>query len=351
MPALSRRTIRAASARASIARRRRRAVRLERSRRTTRAGTSPLSRRRERAALPRATRSTRRSRRSRARDDGERYFFELALLHEDMHGEALLMTLQTLGLPAPRSARRAAPRAAPRAARDVDVRRRRVRAWAAPRRARAFVFDNEKWAHRGRASSRSRSPSRAVTQGEFARFVEDDGYARRSGRRGPHGACCGRPALLEREARLARAPLRPLDAARARARRWSTCRCTRRRPIAAGRAGACRPRPNGSSPRAVARSAPGDRQAALDATGLRQIGGVWEWTSSAFAPYPGFSADPYEDYSRAVVPARTTCCAAAASPRAPRLVHDRFRNFYLPERADVFAGFRTCALERLSAVR
>jgi hypothetical protein len=31
----------------------------------------------------------------------DRYFFELALLHEDMHGEALLMTLQTLGLPPP----------------------------------------------------------------------------------------------------------------------------------------------------------------------------------------------------------------------------------------------------------
>ena len=33
--------------------------------------------------------------------DGDRYFFELALYHEDMHGEALLMTLQTLGLPLP----------------------------------------------------------------------------------------------------------------------------------------------------------------------------------------------------------------------------------------------------------
>src|SRR6185295_4594237 len=31
-------------------------------------------------------------------EGGERYFFELALLHEDMHGEAFLMTLQTLGL-------------------------------------------------------------------------------------------------------------------------------------------------------------------------------------------------------------------------------------------------------------
>jgi iron(II)-dependent oxidoreductase len=31
----------------------------------------------------------------------QRYPFELALYHEDMHGEALLMTLQTLGLPPP----------------------------------------------------------------------------------------------------------------------------------------------------------------------------------------------------------------------------------------------------------
>ena len=30
----------------------------------------------------------------------KRYFFALSLLHEDMHGEALLMTLQALGLPA-----------------------------------------------------------------------------------------------------------------------------------------------------------------------------------------------------------------------------------------------------------
>ena len=33
--------------------------------------------------------------------DGDRYFHELALYHEDMHGEALLMTLQTLALPPP----------------------------------------------------------------------------------------------------------------------------------------------------------------------------------------------------------------------------------------------------------
>src|SRR5471030_2746880 len=39
--------------------------------------------------------------RLRTAPEESRYFFKLALLHEDMHGEALLMTLQTLGLPAP----------------------------------------------------------------------------------------------------------------------------------------------------------------------------------------------------------------------------------------------------------
>ena len=42
--------------------------------------------------------------------------------------------------------------------------------------------------------------------------------------------------------------------------------------------------------------------------------------------------------------ARTRCCAAAAGRRAPRLLRNTWRNFYTPDRRDVWAGFRTCAL-------
>jgi EgtB-related family protein len=74
------------------------------------------------------------------------------------------------------------------------------------------------------------------------------------------------------------------------------------------------------------------------------IGGVWEWTSSAFEPYAGFSPDPYEDYSEPWFGTHRVLRGGSFFTR-PRLVHPRFRNFYRPERADAFAGLRTCALQ------
>jgi len=74
------------------------------------------------------------------------------------------------------------------------------------------------------------------------------------------------------------------------------------------------------------------------------IGGVWEWTSSPFTPYPKFAPDPYRDYSQPWFHSHYAMRGGSFATRS-RLVHNRFRNFYLPGRNDVFAGFRTCALE------
>jgi EgtB-related family protein len=75
-----------------------------------------------------------------------------------------------------------------------------------------------------------------------------------------------------------------------------------------------------------------------------QWGDVWEWTASAFAPFPGFSADPYADYSQPWFHTHKVLKGASfATPR--RLVHPQFRNFFVAERADVFAGFRTCRMD------
>jgi iron(II)-dependent oxidoreductase len=79
--------------------------------------------------------------------------------------------------------------------------------------------------------------------------------------------------------------------------------------------------------------------------GCRQmLGNIWEWTSSTFAPYPGFVCDPYREYSEPWFGTRKVLRGGSFATPA-RLVHNTWRNFYTPDRHDIFAGFRTCAIE------
>ncbi len=77
--------------------------------------------------------------------------------------------------------------------------------------------------------------------------------------------------------------------------------------------------------------------------GCRQIiGNVWEWTSSSFTPYPGFTSDPYKEYSQPWFGTHRVLrggCWATTS----LLIRNTWRNFYTPDRRDVWSGFRTCA--------
>jgi iron(II)-dependent oxidoreductase len=79
------------------------------------------------------------------------------------------------------------------------------------------------------------------------------------------------------------------------------------------------------------------------ASGCRQmIGNTWEWTDSTFNPYPGFVVDPYKEYSEPWFGTHKVLRGGSfATPR--RLIRNTWRNFYTPDRSDVFAGFRTCA--------
>jgi iron(II)-dependent oxidoreductase len=73
-------------------------------------------------------------------------------------------------------------------------------------------------------------------------------------------------------------------------------------------------------------------------------GRVWEWTSSRFGPYPGFAADPYEEYSAPWFAEEHRVLRGGSFATPPRLLRRTWRNFYKPERADMFCGFRTCAI-------
>ena len=69
---------------------------------------------------------------------------------------------------------------------------------------------------------------------------------------------------------------------------------------------------------------------------------MWEWAASRFLPYPGFAPHPYRDYFAPWFGSRQALRGACAAT-APHRYHPKYRNFFTPERNDIFAGFRSCA--------
>jgi iron(II)-dependent oxidoreductase len=77
-------------------------------------------------------------------------------------------------------------------------------------------------------------------------------------------------------------------------------------------------------------------------SGARQlIGDVWEWTSSDFAPYPGFAAFPYKEYSEVFFGPDYKVLRGGAFGVSPVVARGTFRNWDYPVRRQIFSGFRT----------
>ena len=298
-------------------------------------------------------------------DEDDAYFAQLAARHELMHAEAFHYTRQTLSYPAPQLA---APREQPgnRVEGDAELPGGAFRLGAAPNG--EFAFDNEKWQH-PIVLRPFRMARTAVTNAEFLAFVEAGGYRKREhwteeGWSWLKGAGREAPVYWRRNAswelrRFERWIALPPDEPVIHVN-WheanAYCRYTGRRlPTEAEweyaatfdpDSGAKRRQPwgaanlDGTAPASVH-----DHPAGDSSFGLRQmIGNVWEWTSSAFLPYPGFLRDPYKEYSEPWF-GNHKVLRGGCFATSPRLVHGAWRNFYTPDRADVFAGFRTCALD------
>jgi iron(II)-dependent oxidoreductase len=73
---------------------------------------------------------------------------------------------------------------------------------------------------------------------------------------------------------------------------------------------------------------------------LEGTGGVWEWTSSDFLAYPGFEAFPYEEYSKVFFGDEYKVLRGSSWATDPHVVRPSFRNWDLPQRRQIFAGFR-----------
>jgi len=73
---------------------------------------------------------------------------------------------------------------------------------------------------------------------------------------------------------------------------------------------------------------------------LDAVGAVWEWTSSHFTGYPGFTAHPYREYSEVFFGDRYRVLRGGSIATHPRVASTHFRNWDLPERRQLFAGVR-----------
>jgi iron(II)-dependent oxidoreductase len=310
------------------------------------------------------------------------YLTQYAIFHEDMHTEAFTYTRQTLEYPAPDFA---APVPVPAGggglAGDAQIPGGRFLLGAAPDS--GFVFDNEKWGHVCDVEP-FRIARAAVSNREFAAFVDAGGYQCRefwdeAGWDWRVGQGLEHPVYWRRADggwkqrhfdvwRAQRPHAAVLHVSWFEARAY--CRWAGRRlpsELEWEVAAAAQPTPDGvglamakrTYPWGEARPAPemanldgyalgtidvGALPAGDSAFGCRQmIGNVWEWTDTPFGPYPGFTPDMYEDYSQPLF-GETRVLRGGAWPTRARMMRNTWRNYYGPQRNDVFAGFRTCAL-------
>lgn len=73
---------------------------------------------------------------------------------------------------------------------------------------------------------------------------------------------------------------------------------------------------------------------------LDLIGNVWEWTSTEFDGYPGFSPHPYPEYSEVFFGKGYRVLRGGSWATTARVATPTFRNWDLPQRRQIFSGLR-----------
>lgn len=242
----------------------------------------------------------------------EGFVYEMLLAHEHQHGETMLQLLQLVDgyeaasdlVPLGPAAIAAGEREGPE---RILVPAGEHQVGAGPR---GFAYDNERPRHSVElhAFEIDRLP---VDNGEFAAFVEATGaepplYWERDAEVGWVSTARGRREPVDPAAPVVHVSWHQADAFA----RW-----------AGGRL-------------------PTEFEWEAAAPLLEGTGVAWEWTSSEFVPYPGFEAFPYREYSEVFFGDGYRVLRGSSWATHPSVGRASFRNWDLPQRAQIFAGLR-----------
>jgi gamma-glutamyl hercynylcysteine S-oxide synthase len=259
--------------------------------------------------------------------DDELYFWRLSLMHEAMHNEAWLFMAQMLGLPVQQEVAQPGGSNVKSSAdflRDGEqllVSAGLCQLGTAPARADGFYFDNEL----GQAEQPVEAFSvdaRAVTWRRYLPFVEATGHplpvhVRHAGQ-GWEQRVFGQWCALDLNECATHLSWHDAQA-------WCDW---------------------------AGRQLPTEAQWVRAQTTLHDMrwGEVWEWTASWFEPFAGFESHPYRDYSSPWFGSHVVL-RGASKATSPVMRDARYRNYYLPQRHDVYCGFRSVAPAQNTAKR
>jgi len=306
----------------------------------------------------------------------EIYFYKLVLNHEEMHSETMHHIRQTFGYPAPKlSLETWEPEVDP----DFELHEIEIPGGVyclGGTEGQPFIFDNEKWAHPVEIKP-FRISAAPVTFGQYQQFVDEGGYLERalwsdegwawrerSGQEHPvywkkgqdsewlwrwyqvwmpiepylpmvnvnwyeanaYSKWAGRRLPSEAEWELAASASLTSDGKgfteEKRWYPWGNQHPERQHAnlnSATGGLADVRAYPEGDS-----------------------AFGLWEWTADTFDAFPGYVIDPYDTYSEPSFGQQKVLRGGCWATR-PHVIRNTFRNFYTPDRNNIFAGFRTAS--------
>jgi iron(II)-dependent oxidoreductase len=302
------------------------------------------------------------------------YVYKMIAQHEAQHTETILQTIQLIDGVVYEPSRRREP---PGAVVPIDAEYAVIPAgpFVMGTDERSFAYDNERPAHVVELP-RYRIALAPVTNAQYLAFVMDGGYRRREPwtdagwlwlqaarvehpagwRRQPDASwaelCFGRLVPLAPDRPVIHVSWYEADAyARWAGRRLPTEAEWEKAAAWDLETRVARRYPWGNQPptedhanldqRTFAPAAVGAYPRGRSFFGCHQLlGDVWEWTASDFAPYPGFAAFPYPEYSEVHFGKGHKVLRGGSWATRPIAVRNTFRNWDLPQRRQIFAGLR-----------